>query len=453
MRVPSLIVLFALLLTGCANNSLLTPYPVRAGVYTHALGTGMLEPALTETRRIASGRDVLLARLEEGRLAQLQGDAEASRRAFGEADRLIRQAEGKAVISAGASAQQGLSLLSNDNVITYQCPEYEQVFLHTYQALNYLAAGDREGAQVEMRQAHRLQDRAADRLGEDNPPRELPPGAAEHYGERMANLGELAGRSVSSVQNAWTLYLAGLLYEAAGLHDDAWIDYKRALGLTPGHAVLQKDLARLAGRLNRRADADALKLPAPPKALKPAEGEVVVLFEEGTAPPRQELFLPFPWPEAWYVLAIPYYPQAWQPPAPLTVESPLLKQAARTEPLADIQALSARALRDRMPALLLRQTLRAQAKHKLQQEGRGQGGEVLGMLIGAWNLVSEQADLRSWLTLPRFAHVARFPLPEGEHELRLDNTHPVRLTVRRQRPTLLRVVRVDNRFYTAAWPL
>ena len=73
--------------------------------------------------------------------------------------------------------------------------------------------------------------------------------------------------------------------------------------------------------------------------------------------------------------------------------------------------------------------------------------------MGAWNLVSEQADLRSWLTLPRSAQVARFPLPEGEQTLTLDGSTPVRLTIRRQRPTLLRVVRVEQHLYTAAWPL
>ncbi len=58
------LILFALLLSGCAGNSLMTPYPVRAGMYTHALSTGALEPALAETGKITGGRDAVLARLE-----------------------------------------------------------------------------------------------------------------------------------------------------------------------------------------------------------------------------------------------------------------------------------------------------------------------------------------------------------------------------------------------------
>lgn len=446
------LILFALLLSGCAGNSLMTPYPVRAGMYTHALSTGALEPALAETGKITGGRDAVLARLEEGRLAQLRGDTESSRRALAEADRMIRAQDGKAVISAGDTARQGLSLISNDNALTYRPPEFEQVFLHSYQALNYVAANNREGALVEMRRAQALQDRAREQLGEEHT-ETLSTEAVAHYQEEMANLEQLAARTVSSVQNPWSLYLAGLLYEAAGQWDDAYIDYKRALTLAPGHPVLAQDTARLAVRLNRREDAAALKLPVAPRPLKDNEGEVAVLFEEGLVPPRQELYLPFPWPQAWYVFAIPYYPQAWQAAAPLQLESAALKKPVLTAALTDVQAMAARALRDRMPSLLLRQTLRAQTKHKLQQEGRDKGGELLGLLIGAYNLISEQADLRGWLTLPRFGHIARFTLPAGEHEIRLDGAETVRLTVTPRRLTLLRVVRVDNRLYTASWPL
>ena len=444
-----------LLLAGCANNSVFTPYPVRAGVYTHAISTHNLPPALEEVRKIGGGRVVLLARLEEGRLAQLQGDYAASLKAFAEADRLIREADDKALISAGQTANQGLSLVSNDNAIPYRSPAHEQVLLHSYQALNYVAANNREGALVEMRQAQRLQDKARDAHDGEDTSTGLSAAALEHYQGELTNLDNLAKLTGSSVQNPWSLYLAGVLYEAGKQWDDAYIDYKRALSLAPVHPQLQQDVIRLALQLNRREDLSPLKLPATPapRKLRDHEGTVVVMFEEGLAPPRQELFLPFPWPEAWYVLAIPYYPQAWQAAAPLRLESAALKQPVLTQPLADIQALSARALRDRMLSLLTRQTLRAQTKHQLQKESRDKGGELLGLLVGAYNLISEQADLRSWLTLPRFAHIARFPLPEGEHEIRLNGSTTVRLTVNRQRLTLLRVVQVDNQFYPAAWPL
>jgi hypothetical protein len=89
----------------------------------------------------------------------------------------------------------------------------------------------------------------------------------------------------------------------------------------------------------------------------------------------------------------------------------------------------------------------------MQEQSTDKGGGLLGVLVGAWNLISEQADLRSWLTLPRYAHIARFNLPEGEQEIRLNGVTSVKLTVNRQRLTLLRVVQVDNQYYVASWPL
>jgi hypothetical protein len=450
---PCLLLLTVLTLSGCAGNSVLTPYPLRAGGYTHALATATLPAAIEEARKVKRGRDSVLARLEEGRLAQLQGDATASRAAFAEADRLERLEADKATLSVSQTASQGLSLVSNDNVITYRPPVYEQIFLHTYQALNYLSANDREGARVEMRQVQTLQDKARDQHDDKDTAQPLPPASLAHYSGETANLNDLAARTGSASQNAWSLYLSAVLYEAAGQWDDAYIDYKRALALTPEQPVLAQEVARLAARLNRREDFSQLKLPNPAPAARANEGAVVVLFEEGLAPPRQELFLPFPWPEAWYVLAIPYYPQPWQVSTPLRLESGALKQPVLTQPVTDVQALAARALKDRLPTLLLRQTLRAQTKHRMQEQSADKGGSLLGVLVGAWNLISEQADLRSWLTLPRYAHIARFTLPEGEQEIRLNGVTSVKLTVNRQRLTLLRVVQVDNQYYAASWPL
>ena len=73
--------------------------------------------------------------------------------------------------------------------------------------------------------------------------------------------------------------------------------------------------------------------------------------------------------------------------------------------------------------------------------------------MGAYNIISENADLRSWLTLPRFAHIARFNLAEGEQNLILNGFKPIKVSVQRNKITLLRIVKVDNHFYVASWPL
>jgi hypothetical protein len=58
--------------------------------------------------------------------------------------------------------------------------------------------------------------------------------------------------------------------------------------------------------------------------------------------------------------------------------------------------------------MLVRQTLRAQTKHKMQQQANDQGGAILGLLVGAYNIISENADLRSWLTSAPFCSYCPF---------------------------------------------
>ncbi|MBK8327406.1 MAG: hypothetical protein IPL02_10580 [Moraxellaceae bacterium] len=140
-------------------------------------------------------------------------------------------------------------------------------------------------------------------------------------------------------------------------------------------------------------------------------------------------------------------------PMPLSISTAPLKSAINSQVLTDTQALAARALKDNMVSMLIRQTLRAQTKHKLQQEATDKGGAIMGLLVGAYNILSENADLRSWLTLPRFAHIARFNLTEGEQNLSLNNTQTIKVLVQRQRITLVHIVNINEHFYVASWPL
>jgi hypothetical protein len=440
------------LITGCSTSSVFTPYPARALSYQQALSTGSLQPALDANKKQLGSRDALLALLEQGRIQQLAGDYTASKQSFTLALAKLDAIDQRATISVSHSASQGTALVTNDNAIPYQSNDYERIFAHQLQALNYIALNDKEGALVEMRRAQFFQDKKP----EDNNAKaeSLSNNALNEYQSRFSATNDLAQRVTSSRQNAYALYLAGILYESKKQFDDAYIDYKKALSIAPDNRFLQEDVARLAKQLNRLDDIKQLNLNnIKPSALKSNEGTVVILYEEGFAPAKKELFLPFPWPEAWYTVAFPYYGDAWQSPMPLSVSTAPLKSAINSQVITDTQALAARALKDNFVSMLIRQTLRAQTKHKLQQEATAKGGEIMGLLIGAYNILSENADLRSWLTLPRFAHIARFNLAEGEQTLNLNNTQAIKVSVQRQRITLVHIVNINEHFYVASWPL
>ena len=450
LRLPFLLSAL-LLITGCTTSSVFVPYPARALGYQQALASGQLQPSLEQSQKQSSSRDALLVALEQGRLYQLAGNYPQSKQSFAAAIQKFDEIDERATISLSHTANQGAALVSNDNAIPYQGNLFERIFTHQFQALNYIALGDKEGAQVEMRRAQFYQDKNRDDHNDDKE-QTLTPAALSEYQSRLATLDNLAQRVTSSSQNAYSFYLSGLLYESRQQYDDALIDYKRALTIAPDNTFLQQDIYRLADKLNRSDDLKKLAA-AKVSPAKANEGSVAVLYEEGLVPAKKEIFLPFPWPESWYVLAFPYYDAPWQSPAPLSISTGSGKSAISTQVVTDSQALAARALKDNLVPMLVRQTLRAQTKHKLQQEANDKGGALLGVLVGAYNILSENADLRSWLTLPRFAHIARFNLPEGEHTLQLDGSEHVNINVQRNKITLVRIVKIDNHFYVASWPL
>ena len=46
--------------------------------------------------------------------------------------------------------------------------------------------------------------------------------------------------------------------------------------------------------------------------------------------------------------------------------------------------------------------------------------ETAGLLINLMGVITEQADTRSWLTLPEHVNLARLPLPPGTYDLQVE---------------------------------
>ena len=146
-------------ITGCSTSSVFTPYPARALSYQQALSTGTPQPALDANKKQLASRDALLALLEQGRIQQLAGDYTASKQSFTLALAKLDAIGQRATISVSHTASQGTALVTNDNAIPYQSNDYERIFVHQFQALNYIALNDKEGALVEMRRAQFFQDK------------------------------------------------------------------------------------------------------------------------------------------------------------------------------------------------------------------------------------------------------------------------------------------------------
>jgi hypothetical protein len=277
---------------------------------------------------------------------------------------------------------------------------------------------------------------------------------------RYAQLDEIAGKVKNSFQNAYTFYLSGIIYEILNQPNDAYIDYKKALEIYPDNPYLQKDVLRLARTLDMDEDLRAVKEKfalndTDVAELDPGHGELVLLFEDGFVPQKEQVKIPIPVPRVGLVsIAFPIYEAKWAPPAPLQVNKDDLTMGT-TAPICEMRALAVKALKEEAPAIATRQVLRAIAKGATRKEVKDRVGLLGGLAMDAWNFASENADLRSWITLPANAQILRTWLPAGAHKLRLQQgdsaaVGDVEVAIKEGSKTILYVVRAKDQLYSSA---
>ena len=92
--------------------------------------------------------------------------------------------------------------------------------------------------------------------------------------------------------------------------------------------------------------------------------------------------------------------------------------AGSTRLVSDVEAQAVKSLVEAAPALVVRQMIRAVIKGVAAHAAEQENGWA-GFLVNMYNILSEQADLRSWLTLPRHLEAFRYYPPAGKHTVRI----------------------------------
>ncbi|GAB4293281.1 MAG: hypothetical protein Fur0034_00220 [Desulfuromonadia bacterium] len=451
------LLLFSLFLSACAATTTFTRYPSKIAPYKQSLST-VRPPDLSQCLvSECSSADAILYWMERGRMAQIVDSLDVSMRDYAAAMEKIRENDDRAVVSASQIGSNAAAVMVNDNAIPYEGEWYERIALHHYQAINYLRKGDLEGARVEARRANAEQEEALRRFeGEVEKATEkakekgIGPAQLGPVHRQYAQLDEIAGKVKNSFQNACTFHLSGLIYELAGEENDAYIDYKRALEIHPDNRTLQRDVIRLAKRLGMGDDLSELtrRFSIDPDTIPAEGGNVVVIHDEGFVPEKKEVKIPVPIPGSGIIaLAFPIYEPKYAPPLPLEV---LIDEQDHpwSEPLCDYRILAVKALKEKVPSMVTRMVIRAIVKATSAHEAKKRGGAGAGLLATLWNVVSENADLRSWLTLPEASAITRFSIPPGNHEIRFQTatgtTRPLPLTVEPGKLYLIQVTHLGG---------
>lgn len=382
-------ILLSMSFTGCVSLS-----AKNESMYG-ALTAGRVDHALAIAEKQDLEHEDVLASLNKGMLRRMTGDYEQSNRFFEIAKQQI-----KALYGVSVSEQAG-ALLVNDTMRGYAGDRYEQVLLHAYMAMNYIQLDDFDSARVEMLQADiKMQE----------------------WGEQPE-------------EDPFVRYLSGMIYEAMGEKDQALVSYRKAkevyesTGDKQGLGIpvtLKKDLLRLLAEqglenelklLQKEFNLENFK----PESMPEGYGELVVVVNSGLVPTRKAASIVTSTGGEivdMVKISVPQYLPSKQPySVRLTTDR---KSSASLEPVENVDALARAALDDDMPLIMTRAIARAVVKHKSQKEVEKRGGAMMGFLATVANMITEQADTRSWATLPQTIQLARIKLPEGMNKVNIE---------------------------------
>ncbi len=328
------------------------------------------------------GRDVLLYLLDIALSLHSAGQFDESNKVFLKADQV---AEIKDYTSL---SEEGLTLLTSDNVKDYKGEDFENVLISTYLAMNFALMGDHENALVEARRVNRKL-------------------------HMMVTEGKRKYK-----QNAFARYLSAILYEADQNYNDAYVDYKGTLDLKPEFPGLGRDLWRCAWQLrmpdemekwDRRfhltdEDHQRAKLLGP----RSEKGEIIVLYENGISP------IKMPNPD---FRELPRFFPRFNPVSMARISLNGQPQG-ETAVLENIEATAIQNLDEKYAGLIAKKLAGVVAKELIaHQVEKISDSPLLGFAARIAMYVSDQADVRSWNLLPKDLQVLRIVVDPGTYSV------------------------------------
>jgi hypothetical protein len=437
-------------LSGCAT------YTARQSALVGRLAAGDYDAALATVEKNRRGKDLLLYWLEKGLILHYADRWQESNAAFEAAEQLAADLYTKSISEAA------LSLIANDNTISYRAPAFEMAMIPYYRVLNYVYLGDREDAVVEARKASLYLSQYADRdLAA------LADTTARDAAERASAKDAVA----LLADDAFLHYFSGLVYEWGGEVNDAFIEYRgAAVAYRTAGARLQlvtppwlgEDLERTGRELGFSDALAELRRNCPAvmagaasadsaAAARDDPGGVVLLLELGSVPQMRQVELNVPilktdhyadherWAhdawrrmrpgwradeaklDYWLRVAVPTMSGNRPVIAGARVSAGTAGGNALAVPVEDLEGRALLTFEAREPGIMIKSIARALAKYGATKQARKKG-ELAGILANALGAALESADTRGWITLPNAIAMARLSLPPGHHALRVDLT-------------------------------
>ncbi|MBL4700765.1 MAG: hypothetical protein JKX85_05850 [Phycisphaeraceae bacterium] len=408
-----------LCLTGCNSNATLRQ---AQAVYRVGDLHAAREHIQSFVAQEGNGGDRVIAYLEQGTIFRELQDLSSSETSFQIADERIDQLDDQPDISL---SEEVYSTVTNMNNLVYRGYSYDRVMLSVYRALNNMQLGNFPAARVHLIRAYNRQVQAVDRNAKriekaqqvssevasdkrvDVARTQNDPGFLSNLKKHYGNLSQY--HAYADYVNPFAEWLQGLYFfaDAADGSDleRARKSMERTLGMVPANQMVRDDLAMIQAIQNG----------------KPVEPMTYVIFATGTAPIRGEIRLDIP---VFLVARDVDYVGVNFPK--LVMNSNFLRtlnvhsqgRRYRTQLLADMDSIVAQEFNNQLPIIITRTIISAASKaavaYGLQQTINNQNSwEALAIRLAtaAYQVSTNEADLRTWASLPKQFQIARFPTP------------------------------------------
>lgn len=435
-------VMLAAVLGGCAGynkktESFTTLY--QAGQYAQAAtaATAVVGPVKddqgTDSTKLVKvdAADAIVFRLEQGAVLRAAGQLEDSDLALQSAGAMIQQRDDEPEVRI--STEVGSSV-TNETFRAYKGYTYDRLALHLYEALNQMQLGHLEDARVALRAMQQAQEDAEARFQKqiesveqkdeggngrqsvDLAKTQQDPGVTmrlrEAYGEEAVLIPDRA--AFKQYSNPLGEYLQGLYFmtQATSANDleTAVTALKRVAGMLPEDVYVAQELAQAEQRANGA----------------PMPATTYVFFETGQAPVRESIRIDLPIfivNLAAYDTGVDYvgasFPRLvdrgnYEPYLNITLNG----QPCRTTVLTDMDQVIHQEFNNELPIIITRTivatVVKAAAAYALNKasEQNVYANIITRVATTAYQIGMNQADLRTWTTLPKQFQVARFPTPE-----------------------------------------
>jgi hypothetical protein len=383
--------------------------------------------------------------MDRGMMLHLAGDYQQSNAVLEEAEEELDRLYTRKIRT------ETLAFMTNDTALPYEGDPFEQVLINVLKALNYAMLGQWQDALVEARRIDHRLNVLSDQTQKTNVYRD----------------------------DGFARYLSGILYESTGDVNNAFIAYRKAYETfdaarswshTAVPSQLRQDLLRTAEALHFTQELAEYRSLFPDTKWETSVAlqhlaQVIVISYNGRAPRKEDQFLDLPisgdalqlvllnrgvsqfnrqpnrgMDTLFYGLngrvvrvalprLVPQKTQIAVDAVSLTPENGS-QVMVRSELVNNVTALADKALSERMAGITAKALARAGTKFAAaegttrvaeQLAGRDWGplvGLVVGLVTKGFAVASEEADKRSWQTLPDEIHLGRVWVPPGRYQVR-----------------------------------